>query len=170
MIVSPNLFSFNALGLFRGSTVYTFSGLEGGLAFRRRFRRAGSRAGRLMPETHLPTQYLPVLLLLVLAAGFVVINLVMGSLVRPKRPSAEKLTPYESGIPPIGQAQRRFNVRFYLVSMLFVLFDIEMVFIYPWAVLLKKLGMFGFVEMAVFIMILLVGYGYAWKSGALNWD
>ncbi len=105
-----------------------------------------------------------------MAAGFVVINLVMGSLVRPKRPYAEKLTPYESGIPPIGQAQRRFNVRFYLVSMLFVLFDIETVFIYPWAVLLKKLGMFGFVEMAVFMMILLVGYGYAWKSGALDWD
>ena len=87
-----------------------------------------------------------------------------------RRRSPETPRPNESGTPPIGQAQRRFNVRFYLISMLFVLFDIETVFIYPWAVLLKKLGMFGFVEMAVFMAILLVGYGYAWKSGALDWD
>lgn len=86
-----------------------------------------------------------------------------------KRPSRGKLAPYECGIPPVGNARERFSISFYLVGMLFILFDVEAVFLYPWAVVYKGLKWFGFVEMSLYIAILLAGYIYIWKKGALDW-
>ncbi len=86
------------------------------------------------------------------------------------RPTRIKLAPYESGMPPLGTTRERFSVKFYLVAMLFIVFDLEMVFMIPWGVAFRQLGLFGLVEMLVFVLILLVGYVYAWKRGALEWD
>jgi NADH-quinone oxidoreductase subunit A len=94
----------------------------------------------------------------------------MSRLVGQKKPTPVKLSPYECGMPPVGTARDRFSIKFYIIAMLFILFDIEAVFLYPWAVEFRKLGMFGFVEMGVFIAILLVGYVYVWKKGALEWE
>ena len=88
----------------------------------------------------------------------------------PKNPTEQKLSTYESGMDPIKGAHERFSVKFYLVAMLFIIFDIEVVFLYPWAVNLRQLGMFGFVEMLIFVAILMLGYLYVWKKGALEWD
>jgi NADH-quinone oxidoreductase subunit A len=100
--------------------------------------------------------------------GFIAIGL--GMLFGPRRASAKKAMPYESGMNPIGAGTRRMPVRFYLIAVLFILFDIETIFFLPWAVVYRKLGMFGLVEMLLFIAILLVGYFYAWKKGALEWE
>jgi NADH-quinone oxidoreductase subunit A len=85
------------------------------------------------------------------------------------RPTREKLSPYECGIAPVGNARERFSISFYLVGMLFILFDVEAVFLYPWAVVFKELKWFGFLEMFLYIVILLAGYFYIWKKGALDW-
>jgi NADH-quinone oxidoreductase subunit A len=114
--------------------------------------------------------YLPILLLVIVAILFGMVALVFSSLIGPKKPSALKLSPYESGCEPVGTARERFSIKFYLIAMLFILFDIEAVFLYPWAILYKKLGMFGLAEMGVFIVILFVGYIYVWKKGALEWE
>ena len=114
--------------------------------------------------------YLPILFLVLVAVGFGVVSLVFSSLIGQKKPSAVKLQPYECGCEPVGSARERFSIKFYLIAMLFILFDIECVFLYPWAVVFKKLGMFGLVEMGVFIVILFVGYIYVWKKGALEWE
>ena len=100
--------------------------------------------------------------------GFIAIGL--GMLFGPRRASAKKAMPYESGMNPIGAGTRRMPVRFYLIAVLFILFDIETIFFLPWAVVYRKLGIFGLVEMLLFIAILLVGYFYAWKKGALEWE
>jgi len=94
----------------------------------------------------------------------------LGVLFGPKKESEAKSMPYESGITPYGEGTRRMPVRFYLVAVLFILFDIEVVFFLPWAVTFRQLGWFGLIEMIVFIVILLVGYVYAWKKGALEWE
>jgi len=111
---------------------------------------------------------------LLLLVGFVVVAaigmLVFSHLVSPQRPTAIKSQPYESGMPAIGGTRERFSVKFYLVAMLFIVFDIETVFMIPWSVAFRQLGLFGLVEMLIFIAILLVGYVYAWKRGALEWD
>lgn len=86
-----------------------------------------------------------------------------------KRPSRVKLSPYECGIQPVGDARERFSVSFYLVAMLFILFDVEVVFLYSWAVIFKSLKWFGFIEMLLYIAILMAGYVYIWKKGALDW-
>jgi NADH-quinone oxidoreductase subunit A len=114
--------------------------------------------------------YLPILILLILATvlGFLVI--ILGAMFGPHRPTRRKSLPYESGMTPYGPGTRRMSVRYYLVAVLFILFDIEVVFFLPWAVVFKKLGIFGLVEMIIFIAILLVGYIYAWKKGALEWE
>ena len=114
--------------------------------------------------------YLPVAILLVLTTvlAFVVIGL--SSLLGPRRGSKRKLMPYESGMSPIGSAMRRMPVRFYLVAMLFILFDIEVVFMLPYALVFRELGLFGLVEMGIFMIILFVGFVYAWKTGAFRWD
>jgi NADH-quinone oxidoreductase subunit A len=114
--------------------------------------------------------YLPILVLLVVAFGFAVGSVVMSRLIGQKKPTAVKLAPYECGVPPVGTARDRVSVKFYIIAMLFIVFDIEAVFLYPWAVLFKKLGLFGLIEMGVFIAILLVGYVYVWKKGALEWE
>ena len=114
--------------------------------------------------------YLPVLLALLVAVGFVVAVIVLSSLVVPMRTNAVKNSPYECGIEPVGDARARFSVKFYLVAVLFILFDIEAVFLYPWAVAFRQLGLYGLVEMALFIVILFIGYLYLLKKRALEWD
>ena len=94
----------------------------------------------------------------------------MARYVGPHNPSRSKNSTYECGVPPIGSARERFPVRFYLVATLFILFDIEAIFMYPWAIMARKLGLFGFVEMIVFVVILVVGLVYVWRKGALEWE
>ncbi|HXY52150.1 MAG TPA: NADH-quinone oxidoreductase subunit A [Terriglobales bacterium] len=121
-----------------------------------------------MPDNYF-ARYLP-LLLHVLAAAFVAMAIVVLSWVLGKRrPTRAKLSPYECGMAPVGDARERFSVKFYLVAILFILFDVEAVFLYPWAVLLRELRMFGFWEMLIYILIVLVGFFYIWKKGALDW-
>ena len=94
---------------------------------------------------------------------------VLGPLLRPSNPTREKITTYESGLEPIGDARGRYNVRYYLFALLFVVFDVEIVFLYPWAVAYHSLGVFGFVEMLIFIFLLFIGLVYAWKKKVLEW-
>jgi NADH-quinone oxidoreductase subunit A len=116
------------------------------------------------------TEYIPLLLLV----GFVIVNaigmLVLSQLVSPQRPTALKAAPYESGMPPLGGTRERFSVKFYLVAMLFIVFDIEVVFLIPWGVAFRQLGWSGLFAMTAFIVVLEVGHAYAWKRGALEWD
>ena len=114
--------------------------------------------------------YLPILIQGVLAAAVGTAILVVSRLVGVKRPTREKLSPYECGIAPVGDARERFSISFYLVGMLFILFDVEAAFFYPWAVVYKSLKWFGFAEMFLYIVILLAGYLYVWKKGALDWN
>ena len=109
-----------------------------------------------------------IFVLLTALVGFIAIAL--GALFGPKKISESKAMPYESGMTPIGPGTRRMPVRFYLIAMLFILSDIETVFFLPWAIVFRQLGLFGLIEMLVFIAILLVGYFYAWKKGALEWE
>lgn len=113
--------------------------------------------------------YVPIFIFTLVAFGFAGVTLVVALLVRPNRPDPEKLSPYECGIPPLMEANERFSIRFYLMGILFLLFDVEAVFLFPWAVQYDFLGLFGFIEMMLFIAILLVGYFYAWRKGALEW-
>lgn len=118
----------------------------------------------------MPCEYLPVLVFMLLASAIGIGILIFASLFRPRRPYPEKLMAYESGITPVGEPRYRFSVRFYIVAMLFVVFDVEAIFLYPWAIVFDKLGLFAFVEMVIFIVILLIGYIYAWKKEAFRWD
>jgi NADH-quinone oxidoreductase subunit A len=113
--------------------------------------------------------YLPILVLILLAAGFALVTCTLSSAIGPSRPNPIKLSPYECGVTPVGNARERFPTKFYLVAMLFIVFDIEIVFLYPWAVVFRKLGVFGLVEMGVFIGILLLGLAYAWRKRGLEW-
>ena len=113
--------------------------------------------------------YVPILIFLVVAIGFAVVTILFAWSLGPARYSKVKLEPYECGIEPVGDARDRYSVRYYLVAMLFVIFDIETVFLFPWAVILDELALFGLIEMAVFLGILVVGYVYAWRKGALEW-
>ena len=115
-------------------------------------------------------EYLPIAILFILAAGLAGLVVFLGHTIGPRRPTERKSQTYESGMIPIGPGTRRIPVRFYLVAVLFILFDIEVVFFFPWAVVFRSLGLFGLVEMLIFILILLVGYIYAWKKGALEWE
>lgn len=123
-----------------------------------------------MPGTYIPLHYLPILIILILAAVIGLAPLILGIFLRPKRPYAIKLFPYESGNPPVGEPRYKFSVRFYIIAMLFVIFDVEAVFLYPWAVAYDKIGLYGFVEMMIFIFILLIGYIYVWGKGAFTWE
>ncbi len=115
-------------------------------------------------------QYIPIAVLFGIALFFAVLLPVLSLSLGPRRPSARKATPYESGITPIGTAQRRLPVKFYLIAVLFILFDIEIIFLLPWAVTLRELGLFGLAEVFVFLAILLVGYVWIWKKGAFEWE
>jgi NADH-quinone oxidoreductase subunit A len=112
----------------------------------------------------------PVLVFLILVTGFAVVSLLGSWLLGLKKPRPEKLVPYECGMQPVGTARDRFSVKFYLIAMLFLLFDIEAVFLFPWAVVYRELKLFGFFEMLVFIGVILAGYVYIWKKGALEWE
>ena len=113
--------------------------------------------------------YLPILIQFVVVAGLGSIIIGLSAFVGRKPPTRAKLMPYECGSPPVGDARGRFSISFYLVGMLFILFDVEAVFLYPWAVVAKELKWFGFFEMFIYILVLLAGYLYVWKKGALDW-
>lgn len=115
-------------------------------------------------------EYLPIAVLIILSTGFAILVVALGHAFGPRNPTPTKQMPYESGVDPIGPGKRQMPVHFYLVAVLFILFDIEVIFFLPWAVVFRQLGLFGLIEMFVFIGILLVGYAYAWKKGALEWD
>ena len=116
------------------------------------------------------TDYLPLAIILLLATGLGFLVVLLGALFGPRRPSRRKSAPYESGMAPYGPGTRRLSIRFYLVAVLFILFDIETVFFLPWAVVFNQLGWFALIEMLVFIAILLIGFIYVWKKGALEWE
>ena len=116
-------------------------------------------------------QYLGVLGLMIIAGGFLFIMLFLSSVLGPKHKTVTKQLPFECGSVSVGSMkEQRFNVRFYLVAMLFILFDIEVIFMYPWAVVLESLGWFGFVEMLTFMLVLVVGLVYVWRKGVLDWN
>ena len=123
-----------------------------------------------MPLQELLRDYLPIAILLGVSTGLAIAMVTLGQILGPRKDTPAKLMPYESGMIPIGTAVRRMPVRYYLIAVLFVLFDIEVIFLLPYAVVLRKLGLFGLIEMLVFVMILLVGYVYVWKKGALEWE
>jgi NADH-quinone oxidoreductase subunit A len=115
-------------------------------------------------------EYLPIVILAVLSLAFAVLSLLASSLLRPSRPTPAKLAPYECGIEPERLPKgERFSVKFYVVAMLFIIFDVETIFLFPWAVGFRQLGLFGLVEMAIFIALVFVAYVYVWKSGGLDW-
>jgi NADH-quinone oxidoreductase subunit A len=115
-------------------------------------------------------EYVAIGLMVALSTLVALIAIGLGTLFGPKKESAAKSMPYESGMNPYGEGTRRMPIRFYLIAVLFILFDIEVVFFLPWAIVFRQLGLFGLIEMAIFIAILLVGYAYAWKKGALEWE
>jgi NADH-quinone oxidoreductase subunit A len=118
--------------------------------------------------------YFPILLFLLVGAGMGIAQIIMGGvatrLLGVHRPDSEKLTPYECGFEAFEDARMKFDVRYYLVAILFILFDLEIAFLFPWAIVLQEIGMFGFLAMVVFLAILVVGFIYEWKKGALEWD
>ena len=117
----------------------------------------------------MPQNYVPIFLFIALIGVLLPVTLLAAKLVRPENPSKTKLMPYECGIDPVDSARGRYTVRFYIVAILFVVFDVETIFLFPWAVIYDKLAIFGLVEMLVFIGILVVGYYYAWRKGAFEW-
>jgi len=114
--------------------------------------------------------YLPLLVLFIVAGGIVAAFLSLAETLGPKKSNLAKAEPFESGNPPEGDARVKFSVKFYLVAMLFLIFDLEVVFLYPWAIYFRQLGIFGLVQMGIFLLILTIGYVYVWKKGALEWD
>ncbi|MBI4461030.1 MAG: NADH-quinone oxidoreductase subunit A [Acidobacteria bacterium] len=121
-----------------------------------------------MPNSYFQN-YIPILLMLavvaLLAGGMIVLSYLLGQ----QRPTSEKLAPYECGMTPTGDARQRFSVKFYLVAMVFILFDVEVIFLYPWAVIYRELKLFGFVEMLLFILLVAAGFAYLWRKGVLDW-
>ena len=115
-------------------------------------------------------EYLPTLLFLFVATGIGIALLIIGNLLGPKRPSLEKLSPYECGFAAFEDARMRFDVRYYLVAILFIAFDLEIAFVFPWALVFRELGVFALVEMGIFLGLLLLGFVYVWKKGALEWE
>ena len=123
-----------------------------------------------MGNEAVPLNYVPILIFIGIALVSNLAILLVGRLFRPSKPYRAKLVPYESGSPLFMDARIQFPMRYYIIAMLFVIFDIEIVFLFPWAVVYRKLGLVGLVEMGMFIAILVVGLWYAWKKGALEWD
>lgn len=117
----------------------------------------------------MPADYFPLFIMLVVSVAFAAIGIGVSALLGPRRPNVLKGQTYESGMPAIGTARRRVWIRYYLVAVIFILFDIEVIFFYPWAVIFRKSAEFLFVEMAVFVAILLVGYIYVWRKGGFDW-
>ena len=115
-------------------------------------------------------EYWPVLLFIAVAAGLGLVLLAIGMLAGPRRPEAEKLAPYECGFEAFEDARARFDVRYYLLAILFIIFDLEIAFLFPWAVVFKQIGIVALIEMALFLLLLVVGFAYVWKKGALEWE
>lgn len=115
-------------------------------------------------------EYLPILIFLGVGFGLATVLLTLGILAGPRRPDAEKDSPFECGFPAFEDARIRFDVRYYLVAILFIIFDLEIAFLFPWAVVLDQIGLFGIVAMGIFLAILIVGFIYEWKKGALEWE
>ena len=114
--------------------------------------------------------YLPILIFLAVASAFGLLLLILGFVLGPRRPDPEKLSPYECGFEAFEDSRTKFDVRYYLVAILFIIFDLEIAFLFPWAVSLDAIGGFGLLSMAVFLTVLVVGFIYEWKKGALEWD
>ncbi len=123
-----------------------------------------------MGAEYLANEYAPIFIFILIAIGMGAMPLVMTLMVSEQKPNAEKLSAYECGFEAFEDARLQIDVRFYLLAILFVIFDLESAFLFPWAIVLNKIGFFGFVEMVMFLVILLVGYIYAWKKGALQWE
>jgi NADH-quinone oxidoreductase subunit A len=117
----------------------------------------------------MPQNYVPIFIFLVIVGTLLPITLLLAKLVRPNNPNKAKLSPYECGIDPVDNARGRYTVRFYIIAILFVVFDVETIFLFPWAVKFKAFGLFGLFEMLIFLAILIVGYVWVWKKGALEW-
>ncbi len=115
-------------------------------------------------------EYLPILIFLGVGFGLATVLLTLGILAGPRRPDTEKDSPFECGFPAFEDARIRFDVRYYLVAILFIIFDLEIAFLFPWAVVLDQIGLFGIVAMGIFLAILIVGFIYEWKKGALEWE
>ncbi len=115
-------------------------------------------------------EYWPVLLFIGVAAGLGVVLLVIGLLAGPRRPEAEKLSPYECGFEAFEDARMRFDVRYYLLAILFIIFDLEIAFLFPWAVVFQQIGLIAMIEMGLFLLLLVIGFAYVWKKGALEWE
>ena len=123
-----------------------------------------------MPEINIVQDYLPVLIIMGVTAVMAAMTIMVGIILKPKNKYPEKLAPWECGIKPVGEAVGgKSSVQFYIIAVLFVIFDVETLFLFPWAVVLDKIGLIGFIEMLLFIIILLVGFIYAWAKGALDW-
>lgn len=116
------------------------------------------------------TDFGRILIFFIIAAGFVAGGFIVAWILRPKRPYPAKLSSYECGEEPVGDSWIKFNIRFYVVALIFLIFDVEIVFLFPWALVYKQLGMFAFIEMMVFLGILLIGFAYVWAKGDLEWD
>ena len=116
------------------------------------------------------TNYFPILLFIFVGIAVGVAPMVLGRLLAPHKPDSEKLSPYECGFEAFEDARMKFDVRYYLIAILFILFDLEIAFLFPWAIVLKEIGWFGVVAMIIFLGILVVGFVYEWKKGALEWD
>ncbi|GAB2570508.1 NADH-quinone oxidoreductase subunit A [Dyella jejuensis] len=115
-------------------------------------------------------EYWPVLLFLGIATGLGLVLLVIGLLVGPRRPESEKLSPYECGFEAFEDARMQFDVRYYLLAILFIIFDLEIAFLFPWAVVFQHIGIVALIEMALFLLLLVIGFAYVWKKGALEWE
>ena len=114
--------------------------------------------------------YFPIIIFLIIAFGLSCIFIILNFALSPKNPDPEKLSPYECGFEPFSDSRMEFDVRFYLVAILFIIFDLEIAFLFPWAISLGKIGFLGFISMMIFLFILTVGFIYEWKKGALDWD
>jgi NADH-quinone oxidoreductase subunit A len=114
--------------------------------------------------------YIPVLIFIVIGLGLGAVMILMGAMLGPHRPDSEKQSPYECGFEAFEDSRMKFDVRYYLVAILFIIFDLEIAFLFPWAVVLDEIGMFGFLAMMVFLAILVVGFIYEWRKGALEWE
>ena len=123
-----------------------------------------------MGAAYLANEYLPIIIFILIAFAMGAAPLVLTQFLAEQKPNAEKLSAYECGFEAFEDSRMQFDVRFYLIAILFVIFDLESAFLFPWAIVLDKIGFFGFVEMVLFLLILLVGYIYAWKKGALQWE
>ena len=128
------------------------------------------REARDMIATEILSDYLPIVIFLAIATGLAVVMVLASFLVARQNPDSEKVSPYECGFEPFGDARSKFDVRFYLVAILFIIFDLEIAFLFPWAITLGDIGLYGFWSMVIFLGVLTVGFIYEWRKGALDWE